>query len=279
MRKLFALTCCLCLPALAAPRATVELLAQSSVSGESVSLGEVAHLRSPDLELMRRLVHLPIGRAPRGDQPAMVSREALASWVRLQAGVSDEEVEWRGAQAARVMRITRQVRGEEIAAAATAALREWLAAQGVHADIQPRQLPRDLEAPAGDVRLQARPLLHAALRSRMLVWVDVWSAGAFLRTVAVSLEAGGIATETGTHGDAAPLQQPSPGHAAPGAALAVTRGAWATLRSTSGVVTLESQVEVLQDGRAGQRVRVRQAGASGVVFARVVGPAQLELVP
>jgi flagella basal body P-ring formation protein FlgA len=59
----------------------------------------------------------------------------------------------------------------------------------------------------------------------------------------------------------------------------VARGEWATLRSGAGAVTLESRVEVLQDGQAGQRVRVRAAGATGIVFARVLGPAQLELVP
>jgi flagella basal body P-ring formation protein FlgA len=59
----------------------------------------------------------------------------------------------------------------------------------------------------------------------------------------------------------------------------VARGDWATLHSAAGAVTLESRVEVLQDGRPGQRVRVRQQGATGPVFARVLGAGQLELVP
>jgi flagella basal body P-ring formation protein FlgA len=45
-------------------------------------------------------------------------------------------------------------------------------------------------------------------------------------------------------------------------------------------VSLESRVEVLQDGRVGQRVRVRAAtGASGILFAKVIGRGQLELAP
>jgi flagella basal body P-ring formation protein FlgA len=61
--------------------------------------------------------------------------------------------------------------------------------------------------------------------------------------------------------------------------LAVARGEWASLRSISGAVVLESRVEVLQDGRPGERVRVRQQGATGIVFARAVERGVLELTP
>ncbi len=265
------------------PRASIELLPQAQVATEAVLLGHVAHLRSTDLALMRKLVNLPIGRAPRAGEPAVVGREALAQWIRREAGVPDGELEWLGVEATRVLRVARQLRGEEIAAAATQALRDWLAAQGLHADVQPRQLPRDIDAPAGELRLQARPLALAQPRSRMLVWVDVFSDERFVRTVPVALDLGGGLAPL--HGPAAPAAAGAPlqpGLAVPAAGNVpplVARGEWATLRSAAGVVTLESRVEVLQDGRSGQRVRVRQPGATGVVFARVVGPAQLELAP
>ncbi|WP_198971515.1 flagella basal body P-ring formation protein FlgA [Xylophilus sp. ASV27] len=60
---------------------------------------------------------------------------------------------------------------------------------------------------------------------------------------------------------------------------AVARGEWVNLVSHQGLVTLESRVEVLQDGQIGQTVRVRQANATGVVLARVSGPGQLEMKP
>ncbi len=60
---------------------------------------------------------------------------------------------------------------------------------------------------------------------------------------------------------------------------AVARGEWVSLISHQGLVTLESRVEVLQDGQIGQTVRVRQANATGVVLARVSGPGQLEMKP
>jgi flagella basal body P-ring formation protein FlgA len=58
----------------------------------------------------------------------------------------------------------------------------------------------------------------------------------------------------------------------------VVRGQWASLRTSSGEVTLEARVEVLQDGLQGQNVRVRPAQATQPVVARVIGPGQLEVV-
>ncbi|HSW16101.1 MAG TPA: flagella basal body P-ring formation protein FlgA [Ramlibacter sp.] len=63
------------------------------------------------------------------------------------------------------------------------------------------------------------------------------------------------------------------------APLAVERGQWAQLRSGAGTVLVETRVEVLQDGRTGDRVRVRQPLAPSSMLARVVGPGQLEVAP
>lgn len=65
------------------------------------------------------------------------------------------------------------------------------------------------------------------------------------------------------------------------AALAVTRGEWATLRARSGPIELERRVEVLEDGAIGQAVRVRWAGAgtSDTLEARVVAAGYLEVEP
>ncbi|EJL72200.1 flagella basal body P-ring formation protein FlgA [Variovorax sp. CF313] len=59
----------------------------------------------------------------------------------------------------------------------------------------------------------------------------------------------------------------------------VTRGNWAQLLARSGDVSVESRVEVLQDGRPGQFVRVKVPGSSGEVLARVTGPGQVEVQP
>jgi len=60
---------------------------------------------------------------------------------------------------------------------------------------------------------------------------------------------------------------------------AVVRGEWASLVTRQGPLSLESRVEVLQDGQPGQIVRAKPANATGVLSVRVVGRGQLELQP
>jgi len=62
-------------------------------------------------------------------------------------------------------------------------------------------------------------------------------------------------------------------------AIAVARGGSAELTARSGDVAIRSRVEVLQDGRPGQTVRVKVPGGSGDVLARVTGPGQVEVQP
>lgn len=60
---------------------------------------------------------------------------------------------------------------------------------------------------------------------------------------------------------------------------AVSRGEWVRLMTHQGLLSLESRVEVLQDGLPGQVVRARPAHATATLSARVVGPGLLELQP
>lgn len=60
-------------------------------------------------------------------------------------------------------------------------------------------------------------------------------------------------------------------------ASAVSRGDRVTLIAQSGLVSLESKVEVLQAGEIGQVVRVRASNGTAPVMAKVVAPGQLEL--
>jgi len=252
------------------PHATIELQPQARVTGPTVVLGEVALLRSDDLTLLRRLVQLPIGSAPHPGDAAVLQRDALGAWLRRQAGVQAEQIEWRGVPQTSVARVRPQVSGDVIARAAVDAARS----RGMA--VQVRFTPRDVDVPPGNVRVEARGLEQPVLRGRIVAWVDVWAANAFVRTVPVALEVG--------HPDAQTVEESppnSPVRAADAERLptAVVRGEWATLRSVEGAISLESKVEVLQDGRPGQRIRVRSRGASAPVFARVLGRGQLELVP
>lgn len=60
---------------------------------------------------------------------------------------------------------------------------------------------------------------------------------------------------------------------------AVARGQSAVLDVRSGEILVQSQVEVLQDGRVGDLVRVRSRSADQPLMARVVAPGQLQVGP
>ena len=298
-----------------AAEASIELLRQPHVAAGAVTLGQVAHVRSTDLALVRALVHLPIGRAPAAGQSVLVEREALTGWIQQRLRLP-AVITWDGPAQSRVLAESRTVAGKDVAAAADEALRQWLAARSERSEVQLAWTPRGVDAPEGPVRLQPRPLGQSVLRSRMVVWVDVWAAERFVRTVPVSFAVNAWreaataaqAIESGTPLavakvvlrpvdvaalDGAPLVTLAPetaqaSRAVPqgealrardvAASLLVQRGQWASLRSGSGAVVSEARVEVLQDGRAGESVRVRQPGAMAQVMARVVGPGQLEIV-
>ena len=59
----------------------------------------------------------------------------------------------------------------------------------------------------------------------------------------------------------------------------VARGDWVTLRVLSGPVRLEARAEALQAGDAGQVVRVRMAGATQAIDARVLARGSVEAMP
>lgn len=268
MLPLIALVSCACAHAEAPVR--IELLPSAQATGDIVLLGEVARLHAEGLDLMRRLVHLPLGRAPVPGQAGVLQRDALADWVQRQAGLAPASIAWSGAVQAQVQRPASRLRGEAIAQAAVAAVQEAMSASGARAEVQVRVTPRDLELPASELRLQARALEGAQLRRRAVVWVDVWAGAGMLRSVPVPVE---IAREPAPLVVTGSASLPQEGN------LAVARGEWAVLRTAAGAVALESRVEVLQDGREGDKVRVRASGAAAPMFARVAGRGVLELAP
>ena len=239
---------------------TIELRHEVRVSTGAVTLGDVARLASTDLALMRLLVDLPVGRAPTAGDAAVVQRSALAGWLRRKTGLAEDQVLWTGADAARVSAMQRIVAGDAVAAAAGTALRAWLEEQGPGIDAQVSLPPRDLDVPEGHLALRVRPLTGTPLRQRMLVWVDVLVDERFVRGVPVAFQ---VALP-----DAQLLRPAHP---------MVQRGQWASVRSGAGAVVTQARVQVLQDGRAGDRVLVRQPGATSNVAATVLAPGELEI--
>lgn len=291
----------------------IELLPQVQVAGPQVTLGELARMSSSDYALLRSLVDLRVGRAPAAGASAMVEREVLAAWLRRRPGLAQARLEWKGAQASRVTSAIRTVSAEAIAEAAAVALRDWLGQRSQRSEVQIANWPRDVEAPPGHLGLRPRALGEAALRGRMTVWVEVWVAERFIRVVpvtfAVSAWGPGLAArarlEQGAPLDGSVLayrEVSLPEHGIPPPQLAVparlrrpvaaqavlqardvepvpavVRGQWASLRSGTGAVSAEARVQVLQDGRVGDKVRVRPSAATADVLATVTGVGQLEV--
>jgi flagellar basal body P-ring formation protein FlgA len=171
--------------------------------------------------------------------------------------------------------------------------------------------------PAGRLEFRARPPSQAdLLAKRLSLWVEIWVDEHLVRTVPVGFElsAFGPAYVAGRSQSAGEILEPSNlevrevewsgrdllpvesstrqalrlrrpleagavltrAHVEPAPAL--TQGAWATLHVRQGLVDLEGRVEVLQDGRTGQMVRVKLPGASASILARVTGPESVEVL-
>jgi len=316
---------------------SIELRPQIKVEQVNVRLGDIAFLTTQDLPTLRRLMALPLGPAPRLGSTALLDRDTVVRWVEARSGLQTVDsalrtqrppIRWSGAAEVEIASAAQQVPGETVVGAARAALLDWLSRRSVRAEVEPVSTARDLLLPPGTPTLRVRPMAEQTRPSRrMLVWVEAWVDGRFVRTTAVTFEVGAwapvavAATEvergvpvdpvvmsgvmTAREVDLTSVNQGTPLTASaaaemsdgrqrlrrslkPGevltsshleAAPAVTRGNWAHLLARSGDVSVESRVEVLQDGREGQVVRVKVPGASGEVLARVTGRGQVEVQP
>jgi flagellar basal body P-ring formation protein FlgA len=299
----------------------IELRPAAEVDHAEVTVGDVAVITTGDLQMLQRLVDLPIGPAPRTDAAVRIDRRRLMRWIRSRTGVESSQIVWTGPSTTVVRRAMREISGQAVARAAEERLRAALASDQRRLVLHVRQIPRALAAPAGPLRLEARPVPPTEVVPRRLtVWVDVWVDDRFVRTVPVGFDVGVfgpayVATrghaagqilapaelairEVEWSGRDAPLLDPgAPDTSKPlrlrrrvaagepltraetEQAPAVARGEWAVLRATQGSVQLETRVEVLQDGRSGQAVRVRLPSGHDVILARVTGPGAVEMQP
>lgn len=311
--------------ALSAALLQVQLPAQVELKRSQVLLGDIASITSTDMDLLRRVMALPLGQAPGIGRVVALPAQRIETWIKSRTGLRSDEIDWSGAQEIALSVPGQEVQGERLADIAASALRQHLHAQVLKQQLQkPRieiqaiSIPANLLLPREDLELTVRPLSATPVRSRMLVWVDVATNGQHVRTVPVHFSVSvfaqsAVATQGMVQGttlqpsDVAmkeidlaksnavhtvsasqavaqqlrkPLRTGEPITAENLRAMpAVARGEWARLVSTNGGMTLESQVQVLQDGYIGQVVRIQARNASGSLNARVSGPGHLELQP
>ena len=181
-------------------------------------------------------------------------------------------------------------------------------------ELQPTEEQREILIPLGGVDLVVRPLGNTRPSKRMLVWVDVIANGVLVKAVPVRFDVdvfakAPVAERTMAAGSlidtdnlewrevnvsgliSSTILRAGDGkaklrHAVSRGELmtdshvtsvpAVSRGDMARLVSQNGLVSLESKVEVLQDGRVGDLVKARLANATGAVAVRVIAPGYLE---
>jgi flagella basal body P-ring formation protein FlgA len=294
----------------------IELAPDVEVKQRPVALGDVARVSTRDAAVLRRLVALPLGQAPRAGDGVRLERNGLMRWIRARTGIDTRRIEWSGSSACDIRLAERDLPGEAVARQATEALRSALSQGGARVEVSVSRMPRDTRVPAGELELRARPVpKDAILSKRVSVWVDVWVDGRFARTVPVGFEVSvfGRAYVATQRQPAGEILEPSKlavqevewsgRNALPIAATAmrnmrlrrpleagdavtraqvepaplVARGDWVTLRASQGLVVLESRVEALQDGLSGQTVRVKLPNASSAILARVTGPRMVEM--
>ncbi|HSV47312.1 MAG TPA: flagella basal body P-ring formation protein FlgA [Ramlibacter sp.] len=276
-------------PELAPGSILIELRPDALAKAEVALLGDVASIRTSDLDAIRRLVQLPIGRAPRPGEQALVSQHDLARWVRRQVALPHERLVWAGADTVRVRAAATQVRAASVETVAREALRQWLSPRTTrfHADVV--SAAPEITVPAGQVELKARPLNGDEPRSRAVVWVDVAVDGRFVRSVpvtfAVDVYREASVAPRRVEANALPAQQPiqaaepvTQAQANTRAMAAVVRGDWVQVTYRAGAVELEGRAQALQEGQLGQLVQVKTAGAAGSIAARVVDAGRVEAV-
>jgi flagella basal body P-ring formation protein FlgA len=265
-------------PAAAAPLLEIALRTEVEAAGARVTLGEVAVLRSADLDVLRRLVDLPVAHLVRPGAQVRLAQPELREVIRRGAGLPADAQRWSGPEHSRVWWPERHLDGQQIAAAAHTALQDWLDRRAPGARAHLPRLPRDVEIPPGPVQLQARVPTETMPRHRMVAWVDVWSQARHLRTVAVAFDVDLPVRPSAGVPPAATREPTLPlASVAPAPAPLVLRGEWAVVRSSIGQVLTEARVQVLQDGRPGDSVQVRQAGIAQPLRARVTQAGQLEM--
>jgi flagella basal body P-ring formation protein FlgA len=171
--------------------ARISLPDHVQVGRSDVRLGDVASLASPDPATLRRLMDLPLGRAPRAGQSFVLERDVLARWVRGHAGLQGDQITWQGAAFTDISLRSRDIPGDDIVAVADKALRRRLGGQlpaGTRIELQPVTSPRDLAVADEQVELNPRPMDGVAMAPRMTVWIDVGGAARVQRSVAVVFE-------------------------------------------------------------------------------------------
>lgn len=167
---------------------SIDLPRAVTVRGDTVRLGQIAHLSSQDLDTMRRLTMLPLGSITHQIEGIQLDRTRLARWIRSQTGLRDTDIEWKGETSTHISQARTQLEPQILIDTAHAALAEWLAQRTERFDIRPVSPRPTLTIPDDAVRLLVRPIRQDRPYARMLVVVDVIGSQGLVRTVTLAFQ-------------------------------------------------------------------------------------------
>jgi flagella basal body P-ring formation protein FlgA len=180
----------------------IALSANVGVGRPDVTLGDIASMSTPELETLKRLMALPLGPAPRAGESAQLRRADLMRWIQQRTGLDARRIVWEGASVTELHRASAEIPGARLTAVANESLRAWLAGHTSRADVAVTAMPRDVAVPFGQTSLAARPIPQDAQPAkRMVVWVDIWVEGRFVRTVPVGFDVAAYGPAYVTDGD------------------------------------------------------------------------------
>lgn len=296
---------------LAAAPAAAQLTLRDSVTVSSprIQLADVAESGSAALGVT------DLGATPLPGYSLRLSRHEIARLLRARGLAA--QVAWQGASSVRVERLLEPFDSAQLLTVAAAEVRARLGSEIVRTQLEPAEPLPELQLPAGQITLRARPLAPAqALRRKLTVWIEVLVDGAPLRTVPVRLQlrayrqvltaaqalpAGVIppcAALTLQEVDVAGLDSPAAGNdcgalqgrlkraLAAGAPLlsgdlqrshAVTQGENISLVLQRGAIVLESRAVAMADGDVGQRIEVKPSVSAAPVSVDVIAPGMVRL--
>lgn len=301
--------------AASAAELVVTLAPQVEVADRNFSLGEVAQIQGEDAPAMQALRGLRVGQLGLSGRELRLTRLEIARYVERHLPPSIERVQWRGAEATAVRMNTVRMEPQAVVEYAQAKLRAYLEAQYTNLDLRPTTRLDALRIPAGEATFSASVRGGPKPQRRMRVDVELHSTNQLLRVIPVWFEvrayanaltlARDIAVDevlrtddmeyrqvdvAAADGDVLVLAGDVVGQrmrraARSGTALsramvgvvpAVVRQDDVEVEVRAGAVLIESRGTALSDGRYGDLVAVRIAGAE-LLRGRVVGAKRLAL--
>ncbi len=295
----------------------VDLLGRAQVYSAQVRLGDVARIHGDNLDAVRAAESVNLGASPRMGESLKLTRSRLEAVLSSDAMGTVNRFAWTGATDVRIDRAGQMVDAQDVCRAAQEWLGDWLRLRSTEFKLAPVCRETSWAVAPGRIELRPRPFADGQLPTkRMQVWMDIWTDGRFARSVAVAIDVqatqqGWAAREDLKAQQVLRLDQLEQRDiditglmTAPLLSLAepanlrlrkplltgqvltvahvesqplVARGQRVTLRTQSGVISLVTLAEALQDGRPGQQVLVRVNDSARPVVAWVVGPNQVEL--